>query len=335
MFNDTIIVESAVSAFNNAALAAPAFLWWTILALPVFAMVYYCGNTFLSRIDWTRDKLFNRTAIWAVIFTLMWVILFGNNYNVLRDNISVLPYINAAIVFMSTMFIGNHTREIQISPWRTLARKHKLRRIALILLMVITFGMSDTHIWWGPLLQIAVAASGFFIGRFSTHTMRLMPWTMAIIFTTTTAMMMQPEYYRFGQLGNLSIFHLAFIFMIGIVIAAIFALRNVKSRGRIHHSAYVKLKWLARFIVALGTALMLLTESVPVFLGTIAACTLMFAMSVWHAEKASDTLPQYLFAVVLALFGIITTVPTITALGILYWINLPQTNVWTDFRRLL
>ena len=36
MFESSMIVQSAISAFNNAALAAPAFLWWAILAVPVF-----------------------------------------------------------------------------------------------------------------------------------------------------------------------------------------------------------------------------------------------------------------------------------------------------------
>src|SRR5574344_1113072 len=34
MFDDAIIVQSAVSAFNNAALYAPAFLWWAVLSIP-------------------------------------------------------------------------------------------------------------------------------------------------------------------------------------------------------------------------------------------------------------------------------------------------------------
>ena len=44
MLNDIIIVESAVSAFNNAALWMPAFLWWSLLALPLFVVIFLCAD---------------------------------------------------------------------------------------------------------------------------------------------------------------------------------------------------------------------------------------------------------------------------------------------------
>ena len=40
MLNDITVVQSAVSAFNNAALLAPAFLWSALLATPLFVIVY-------------------------------------------------------------------------------------------------------------------------------------------------------------------------------------------------------------------------------------------------------------------------------------------------------
>ena len=40
MFDDSLIVASATSAFNNVAVAAPAFFWNAVLCLPLFFGIY-------------------------------------------------------------------------------------------------------------------------------------------------------------------------------------------------------------------------------------------------------------------------------------------------------
>ena len=86
MLNDIIIVESAISAFNNAALWMPAFLWWSILALPLFVVVYWCADTIMTRIGWNKQNLVNSASMWVAGLTCVWAILFGGNYGVLRDS---------------------------------------------------------------------------------------------------------------------------------------------------------------------------------------------------------------------------------------------------------
>jgi hypothetical protein len=44
MFDDAIIVQSAISAFNNAALVAPAFLWSALLTLPLYFLIWAFGG---------------------------------------------------------------------------------------------------------------------------------------------------------------------------------------------------------------------------------------------------------------------------------------------------
>lgn len=100
MFSDTIIVQSAVSAFNNSALVAPAFFWWGVLTLPLFVLVYYCGGAFLERIGWNSHNIDTRTSLWTVLLTLCWVVLFGGNYGVLRDSSTILPFAIAALVLL-------------------------------------------------------------------------------------------------------------------------------------------------------------------------------------------------------------------------------------------
>ena len=109
MFEGNMIIQSAVSAFNNAALVAPAFLWWAVLALRLFVLVYFCGGAFLQRVGWNKQNIGSQVAIWAIALTAVWVVLFGGNYAVLRDAETVLPFVVAAIVFVAAGFLGAYS----------------------------------------------------------------------------------------------------------------------------------------------------------------------------------------------------------------------------------
>ena len=101
MFDDAIIVQSAISAFNNAALAAPAFLWSAILTLPLYILVWMFGGRITERIGWNRSNILSNASLWTAIITFGWIVLFGGNYGVLRDDTSTFPFMIAAI------FVGN------------------------------------------------------------------------------------------------------------------------------------------------------------------------------------------------------------------------------------
>lgn len=336
MFDESLIVQSAVSAFNNAALVGPAFFWWALLAMPLFALVYFCGGAFLQRIGWNKNNIAINASLATVIFTLTWVVLFGGNYAVLRDNATVLPFMIAAIVFIGALFVGSYWRKMNLPVLRNVPRKKRWGIIACWAILLAAIGLSDTHVWWGPILQIGAFICGIFIGRVVRYEMRPVAGTLLIMFATTIAILMQPEFFRFGQLGALTPVHILFLILISIATALTVALRNVNPRGRIKAGMYVKLKWLARIMAVLCMALFVLTESVPVFLGMTGMFFILFALSVWHADSVSDDLAYRIFAITIGLFGIITTLPVLTALGILYWITLPGDNtVWRQLGRML
>lgn len=335
MFDDTMIVQSAVSAFNNAALVAPAFFWWAVLSIPLFFMVYVCGKTFMERIGWNSRNIKSRVSLTTVIFTLVWIVVFGGNYGVLRDNATVLPFMVAAIVFVASIYLGSNLKNLKIPAFKGQSRKKKWMIAGVWLLILLGIGLSDLHAWWGPVLQIGAFGAGLLIGRLAHNEMRPIAGTSLIILATTVVILMQPEFFRFGQLGALTPVHLLFLILIALVVTGIVALRNVKPKSFIRHSAYVKLKWLARFLSVLCMALFVLTESVPVFLGMAFIFFLSFAMSVAHQEKISEHIDEKMFAIALGLFGIITVMPVITSMGILYWMTLPQTNVWQQTKFLL
>ncbi len=328
MLNEFIVVESAVSAFNNAALWAPAFLWWTGLALPLFIITFWCSDIILKRIGWTSDNILNKSSLWIAGLTCVWIVLFGGNYAVLRDTLSVLPLMVAMIVFLTTLFISSHLRDMPLP-------KMNWRRWVAVIFILMAVGMSDTHAWWGPILQIGAFVAGCVLGRIAKGKMRPAGGIILIMMMVAIAMLMQPEFFRFGQLGHLTTLHLMAVLGLGCACMATVAIQNINSRAKIRHSVYIKLKWLMRVICVLGIALFMLTEAVPIFIGTMTAVFLSVAMSVWHAEKKFDALGDKIFSIALMAFGAITVMPVITAIGILYWTTVPYVNFWTESKRLL
>ena len=324
MFDSGLIVQSAVSAFNNAALVAPAFFWWALLMVPLYVLVYYCGDAFLQRIGWTKQNMLSRMSLTCVVMALAWLVLFGGNYAVLRDGVTILPGLIAGIVFVASMFIAAGTRDMKWPSWHSASRGQRLGMIGAWGAVILMLGLSDTHTWWGPLVQIGAWGAGWLCGRvLIRREMRPVPWTVLVMFTITVAMLMQPEFFRFGQLGTLTPMHMVFLILMAMAVAATLALRNVRPRGRIRHAAYVKLKWLARFVALLCVALFMLTESVPVFLGMTVVFFAMFALAVWHAESIDPDMDGRAFALSIGVFGILTVMPVLTALAILYWTVLP------------
>lgn len=327
MFDEMVVVQSAVSAFNNAALWAPAFLWVAVLSLPLFVVVWMFGRDIANRIGWDTTNLLTRVSVWGAGLTLGWVVLFGGNYAVLRDGISVLPMMNAGIVFLTSLFVSSHLhKNPMLRGWK---------KMLLFLLFLFFVASTDMHVWWGPLLQGGAFACGVLLGWYARAEMRPVSGMVLIVLMVACAMLMQPEFYRFGQLGNLTVVHLIAMLMLGGTAVACTVLINVKPAGRVNSIIYFKLKWLLRVICALGAALFVLTEAVPVFIGTLLALAVMFGVSVWHAKDVNLMLQSKMLALLLMLFGGVTVMPAITALGIVYWVNTSSVDFWREIRTLL
>ena len=339
MFQDNMVVNSALSAFNNAAIVAPAFFWNAILCVPLFVAIYLFGRFYGKKLGLAGFMNPERVAFWGIIMTMLWVVFMGGNYDVLRDGVSLLPWVTAGILFVSCLFIGTRTRAVPLPIWYGNARASTRRRwwinILLFAILMVPVGFSDTLHWWGPILQVGAVCAGLLIGRTRAWRLRGVLCMSALMLVATIALLMQPEFFRFGQLGNLTPIHLIGIVMTGILLAAAVATDVVPARGRIHKSAFVKLKWLVRFGTALCMVLFLLTEAVPIFIATTFMAFVLFAMSVWHRESVADSVRHKMLAMSVIMFGILVEVPTITALG-LFWIAiLNSDDVRPDARFLL
>lgn len=343
MFDQAIVVKSAVSAFNNAALGAPLFFWIGVLMLPLFAMVWKCGNDFINGQSWWvglrdgRRRAFN-FGLGVSVLIFAWLIFMGGNYGVLRDATSTLPYVVSVLLFVLSAVIIQNLRTINPELPAFVARRVRHRRLFLygmLALIAVAAGIGGMPTLWGFLMPAAAVFGGAVAGRALRRGPSAEMFVTLVMFTVATIMLMQPEFFRFGRLGGLTLIHLAAMFIVGAFAAATVALRVVSPRAKIHHSAFVKLKWMARFVAALGLVLFVLTESVPVFLGLVAVMVLSMAMSVWHAKSVPDDLGGKMWAAMMCAFGVITIMPVITAIGIVYWAGLKPGNAWRQAKFLL
>ena len=82
-------------------------------------------------------------------------------------------------------------------------------------------------------------------------------------------------------------------------------------------------------------SLFILTEAVPVYLAALAVCAVVFAMSVVHLQKLTVDLGDKLFAISLIAFGVVTVMPVISAMGLIYWMNVGSIKFWHEFKGLL
>lgn len=325
MFNDTVIVQTAISAFNNAALAMPAFLWFGILCLPLLFGVYKLGNVCLDALN--IEVLKNpKTKLLGFSFVIMammfvWLALSGGNYDVLRDSKSVLPFVMAGLLFITSASAVQKLKTIN-PVWPEWIQKHvkykSLLKFGLLLAVSAFVAVLSGLGLYLSLLQFAGVFCGALVGRAFKKGFNPIFMTTVVVFAVASVILMQPEFFRFGQMGNLTLVHkLAFIVIAGLV-AFIFAVRNIKPKAKVHHSAYIKIKWLCRFSSALAAAIFLFTESIPVFFGMTAMFFISVALSVWHAEKLpAEALSKKVWAWLLMCFGILTINPVISVLAVL------------------
>lgn len=328
MLEDVIVVQSAISAFNNAALLAPAFLWYAILALPLFVVSFVCADTLRAHLGWNLGNIVEKSVPWVVGLTAGWVVLMGGNYAVIRDNATVLPVVCATILFLCSSVLFGHVKCIGFIA------KSKWWRLG-ILIFVLALLMSDMHTWWGPLLQVSAVVCGGIVGYWVANRIDSAFVTSVIMLLVVSAILMQPEFFRFGQLGNLTYFHLLVIMLFAVALVGALCVKNVRARGKIRQSMYVKLKWLMRTFGLLAASFFVLTEALPVFFAMLLLFAMWFVLSVRHQDKISSDFGAQLFALALFLFGVITVMPVISVIGILGWGKNSVSDFWRNFKTLL
>ncbi len=315
MFNESLIVTTAVSSFNNAALFSPYFFVIGLLSLPLFYFTYVYGRDMLARLKW-NNGLEEKIGFWSVLTLVFWLLIFGGNYAVIRDGISLLPTVIAIVLFGSMAYVTNKMIKLN---YLTVFKSKKSFWFALFILLMLACLSAKPDLFC-ILLQVSAVFCGIVVGARLKNMSDIFASTL--IFGVTTALiLMQPEYFRFGQLGNLTIIHLAMLLLTGFFAVTTLVVKYVNARSKIYESAYIKLKWLFRIIAALAIVLFVLTESVPVFVGLLGALCLDEALTIYHSNKVATNISKHSWSMMLICFGLLIMCPIISCLGILYLVQ--------------
>ena len=331
MLNDVFVATTAVSSFNNAALLNPLFFSAGLLALPLFFMVYLYGRDFVSRFGWNNQNLEQKTVFWSLLCLMFWMLFFGGNYAVIRDSMSLLPVGLSCVLFLLMIVIANG-----VVGFRYLERLRD-NKLGWFLLCVVVVGVlcSGIPTWWGMLLQLSAVVCGTIVGCRLKTNRSWVAMTALVFGLMTVLILMQPEYFRFGQLGNLTMIHLIGVMLTGFFAVTTLIAKYGNARSKIRNSAFVKLRWLLRIVALLALILFVSTESVPVFIGLLGSVGLLEVLSVYHSSKLSGVLFKQSLAMLMICFGVITICPVISAIGIIYLTFISDKIRAKDFVRLL
>lgn len=331
MFNDVSIVTTALSSFNNAALYGPYFFTVGLFSLPLFFMVFLYGRDFVSKIGVTNRDLESKTGFWAVACLALWLMIFGGNYAVIRDSISLLPLMISIVLFVSFVFVTN-----RLKKYNYLAKLPNTKsRWFVFLLLLILAGFSALPTIWGVLLQLSAVLCGIIVGDRLHKNLSDTTIPIAVFAVSSVLILMQPEYFRFGQLGNLTLIHIVALLACGFFAVTALVTKYTNARAKIYQSAYIKLKWLFRILSLLALILFVLTESVPVFVGLMVVCALLEMLTIYHGRGISENIFKQSWALLLITFGLVIICPLISMLGLIYLMTFAPKIKCKDFTNLL
>jgi hypothetical protein len=222
--------------------------------------------------------------------------------------------------------------------WRRIdASARQWLKICAFLMLLAALGASAIRSFPFMALQAGSVLFGAASGYFGRSPAQPVNYITAIMFVVTVGITLQPEYFRFGQLGRLTITHLIALALMAALSASVFVFRNFRPAGFVKDNHYKYIKWFMRLACLLAFILFVMTESVPVLLGFGATVAAAAWFAVKHAETGTNTavLSGNLWALALALFGIMTVMPAITVAGILCWKNNNVKQFWKSLRGVL
>ncbi|MCQ2562354.1 MAG: hypothetical protein MJ158_01935 [Alphaproteobacteria bacterium] len=324
MFENISIVETAISSFNNAALLNPMFLFMGLINIPLLLLVYRYGNDFVSQYGWTKQNI--NTKISSCFCISVFVLLLMGNFGVLRDNLSILPVMVATIYFITITIIT-----MNLWSWicNTLNKKYRYMLFGICLLLLIFTGIQT---WCGMLLQASALISGIIVGRqLSGKKVNTECVVFVIMLLYCFGIVMQPEFFRFGQRGSLTVLHILSLLLFGFILITYFVSKYIKKLTATRELIYLRLRWINRILLGISVLLFILTESILIYLFFLIFMFMTEFISKRYLSVTNIDYVKHLYAYGIILFGIITMCPLISALGCLI---LPK-SVKIDLKKLL
>ncbi|MDR0967968.1 MAG: hypothetical protein LBL75_04070 [Rickettsiales bacterium] len=316
MFDSSLVVQSAISTFNNIALRAPDFFWTAIFCLPIFAVFWVFRNEISARFFPDTKKRTIQITTLILGFIGVWL-LTHENFAALRDGIWIGTSVLTAIcIFVLSVFAGQKLRSF--SDYVRVGDKWKNRSDYLIPWVILAVvGLCAMPQWWAVLVQFCAAAAGFYLGRLRKNrgkaTISVENLILGLVFILTAGLVMQPEFFRFGWLGNLTIIHLIFITGTMFFATGALMLRVVRPTGWLKPGYYNKFIMLMRAMMILLFAMFVLTESILMFgIFVVAMMCYMFLVLRHRAKSmANKTEAENMWFLAVLLFGVLISMPVI------------------------
>ncbi|MDR2686036.1 MAG: hypothetical protein LBB23_04695 [Rickettsiales bacterium] len=332
------VLGTAASTFNNSALASPWFLQSAALAIPVFIAVWLASDAIIGRIMPDAKKRPLSSKVWIFISFVLWAAFGVGNFAALREPASMVEVLVPAVLFLSAWGAAHSAVQLGSVPATRLGRAQRVALIAGILLLV---GFAGARNLSGMFLPIAGIAGGFIGGFYSArYSGALKSFTQGypiissgvVMLLSASCILMQPELFRFGQLGNLDasqLMGLGFVAVSAPMAAVLTMMARVKrARGFLGEVAHGRVMWLMRLIVLLCAILFFITESIVTFL-ILAASAIPYAMvsgghQPYAEARAVNTFAFDVWCITLFVFGLVAGSFASAFLGVILWRSIPH-----------
>ncbi|MCL2629334.1 MAG: hypothetical protein FWD33_01425 [Alphaproteobacteria bacterium] len=268
------VLGTATSTFNNAALASPWFVQLALIGIPLFAIAWFTYAEVMSRIAPDVKKRPLAIRAWVFFGLALWAAFGMGNFAVARELSTLVEFIVPAILFFASAFAANAAVKLGAVPQTGLS---KLTRVALVAALIVAVGFFGARNFYGAFLPISALIAGFLTGFYSaryagkTSAQAGYPFVTSslLMLTGAACILMQPELFRFGQLGNLDLLQLAGFALVAVLapqVAILSVMARVKrSKGFLNRTAHDRVMWLLRLGVLLCMVLFFITESIVTF----------------------------------------------------------------------
>jgi len=321
MNND--IVASAIASFNNQALAGGGFFWLGILSLPILYLIWQFSPQILANYFPSERRRNGNLAFVSEIALFAWLLLAGGNWAAIRDGAGYLPFVIGVVLFLLARDIILRLRENNPALpecWRRQsARTRAIVKILLLAAFAAAIYFSAAPEWEFKIMQFCAVLFGISAGCFSSRPSNPVPFSTFILLAVAAGIMLQPEFFRFGQLGHLTIFHLGAMMLLFALGAMIFVFRFFRPSGFIKDNHYDYVAWFMRVGLVLAISLFFMTESVIGLAGFFGTALVLVWLAAKHQPAGTNIsgLTQNLWGLFLLVFGFIAGMPVISAAGVL------------------
>lgn len=317
MLDSSTVVQTAISSFNNSSLLNPSFFWSSFLMIPVFFI------TFIKRFEINKNiekfKIFSKNKFSSFLFfiniiLLFYLIIMHGNYETIRNSITFIPFFIAFVIFLLSSSITNFLLKNEFINY-SLKKYKKISLFGSFILFLFLSSISGYPSVIGFILNPVSILIGILWGK--KYKINEIINTSIILFILSIIILMQPEYFRFGQMGNLTIIHKTFLLLIALSIIITLNTLKIPAKGFLYNRAFKKLKWIFRIILGVFSFLFIVTESLPVFIITITIMFFLTASSIFHENYFDKKISVDCLIISIGLFGVISNLPIITILSII------------------